>query len=103
MPLKLPAAIRAKLVARDLDFHAYQPVHLFRSPRRLALVAEPGDPWLVTVYRKNASGWIGGIVGKGQGDTLTEAFELAMGSGDLKGALGRLEAGIEALTAVLRA
>jgi len=103
VPLKLPPAIRAKLVARDLDFHAYQPTHLFREARRLSLVAEPGDPWCVTIYRRGSTSWQDDIVGRAIADTLTEAFEVAMGSGDLKGALGRLEAGIEALTAVLRA
>jgi hypothetical protein len=102
--LKLTAATRSKLAARNLDITAYQPVALFRGPRKLSLVPEPGDPWRVTLRHKGMCSWAdGSLVGHGEADTLEDAIALALGPGDTLGAISRLGDALDALTAVLRA
>lgn len=104
MQLKLSAASRAALAARNLTIHGYQPIALFREARKLVLVPIPSDPWRVTIHRKGMAAWQEGArVGYATADTLDEAVRLALGGGDALGAMKRLEVALDDLAAVLRA
>lgn len=99
---KLPPALRARLKAAGLTMVAHQPVRLFRTARRLALVPEACDPWSVTLYREGL-GWSTDVAGHAERDSLVEAVEAALGARGLRSALDRLARESDALTAVLRA
>ena len=102
---RLSAALRGRLAVLDLEIHAYQPIAMFRTARKLALVAEPGDPWHVTLYRKGHSSWSDeGRYGAADGDTLDAAVEAALASrrADLLSAVNRLTIAVDDLVRVIR-
>lgn len=104
MRLNIDAALRSQLQARGFEVFAYQPLSLFQGTRKLALVAEPTDPWSVTIFRKGVSRWAdGAYVGRADGETPADAIRAILGRGDLKGSISRLTVELDRLSAVLRA
>lgn len=82
----------------------YQPEHLFiKNGRRLTRVAEPGDPWSVTLCRMDRVSWVDGYtVSAAVGATFEEAVEKAMPVG-LTAATLRLERAVDRLLETIRA
>lgn len=102
--LNIDAKLRSELHARGLEVLAYQPQSLFQGSRKLALVAEPSDPWSVTVFRAGVVRWAdGAYVGQAYGETPAAAIRVILGRGDLKGSIAALGAEIDRLVGVLRA
>lgn len=82
----------------------YQPESLFiKNGRKLARVAEPGDPWMVTLNRLDRVPWAdGGTVATAVGATFEDAVDAAMPRG-LKASMLRAERAIDRLVETLRA
>lgn len=82
----------------------YQPEHLFlKNGRKLNRVAEPGDPWLVTLCRMDRIVLQDGYtVSTAIGATFAEAVDRAMPEG-LKASMLRAERAIDRLVETLRA
>lgn len=82
----------------------YQPQHLFiPNGRRLTRVAEPADPWMVTLNRMDRVPWAdGGTVATAVGATFEDAVDAAMPRG-LKASMLRAERAIDRLVETLRA
>jgi hypothetical protein len=102
--LRIATALRAEIAARNLIVEAYQPSSQFIGVRKLALVAEPQDPWIAALRHAGMPSWVdGAFVGRATAATLDEAIKAALGSGDLLSALSRLGAEIDRIVAVFRA
>lgn len=82
----------------------YQPQHLFiPNGRRLTRVAEPGDPWMVTLNRMDRVPWAdGGAVVTAVGATFQDALDAAIPDG-LTASMLRAERAIDRLVETIRA
>lgn len=101
---RLTLATRSRLAARGWHVTSlYQPPWRFKpGPRRLARVPNEDDPWSATIHDGECS-LHAAHIGTAEGATADEAVRAILdGHSDLRGALGRLEAEIEALAEALR-
>lgn len=82
----------------------YQPQYLFTpNGRKLTRVAEPGDPWHVSLCRMDRVLWAdGGTVATAVGATFEDAVDAAIPRG-LKASMLRAERAIDRLMETMRA
>lgn len=102
---RLDPAIAARLNDMGLKVGlAYQPEsHFIKNGRKLTHVAESGDPWSVTILRRNCVLWADGAqVGRALAATFEDAVEAAIPTGLLSSAM-RLDHAVEELTEAIRA
>lgn len=96
-------AVRLQTMGLTLGL-CYQPEHLFiKNGRRLARVAEPTDPWFVTLRRMDRVSWEdGSTVGTATAATFDDAIYRAMPQG-LTAAMLRAERAIDRLVEAIHA
>ncbi len=96
-------AVQIQSMGRTLGL-CYQPEHMFiKNGRKLSRVAEPGDPWFVTLRRMDRVILAeGSTVSTATGSTFAEAIEVAIPRG-VKASLLRAERAIDRLVATIPA